>query len=149
MSVRHRFQRRECLGGDDEEGLRWIEIMDGFREVGAVNVGHKAKRKCSVGVKPQRLVGHYRAQVGTTDANVDDITNALASVTLPLAAPYAIGEVGHAVEHGMNLWNDVLAIYYDGGASRRAQGYVQNCSLFRDVDFFAAKHGVDALLKAR
>ena len=44
----------------------------------------------------------------------------------------------------MDLWHDVLAIDDDGCSFRCAQRNVQDRAVFRDVDFFAPKHGVDA-----
>ena len=74
--------------------------------------------------------------------------NALAGVTLPHAAPDAVGEVSHLVEHGVDLGHHVLAINDDGSAFRSAKSDVQDRAIFRDVDFLAAEHGVDALAQA-
>ena len=41
----------------------------------------KVRSRCAV--VPQRLVGHHRAQVGTADADIDDVADRLAGVTLP------------------------------------------------------------------
>src|SRR5215470_4809685 len=61
-----------------------------------------------------------------------------------LAAADAVGELGHLVEHGMNLRHDVLAVDDDGRASRRPQRHVQDRAIFRDVDFLAPEHRVDS-----
>ena len=42
----------------------------------------------------------------------------------------------------MDLGHYVFAVHDDGGALRGAQGHVQYGAVFRDVDFFAAEHGV-------
>ena len=91
----------------------------------------------------ERLVGHHRPQVGAANADVDDVADALAGVALPLAAADAVGEVGHLVEHGVDLRHDILAVHEDGCSFGRAQGHVQHGALLRDVDFLAAEHGVD------
>ena len=72
-----------------------------------------------------------------------DVADALAGVAFPFAAADAVGEVGHLVEHGVNLRHDVLAVDDDGCALRRPQGHVQHGAVFGDVDFLAAEHGVD------
>ena len=131
MGVRHRLQRRECFRRDDEERLRGIEIADCLDKVGAVDVRYKAKRHCPVGVVLQSLIGHDRPEVGTTDANVDHVTNTLAGVALPLAAAHAVGEIRHAVEHGMDLGHDVFAIHDDGGVLRCAQAPCAKPPAFR------------------
>ena len=148
VGVGHRLQRREGLRRDDEEGLRWIEIADGFREVGAIDVGDEPKRHGAVAVVLERLVGHHRAEVGAADADVDDVANALAGVALPRAAADPVGEVGHLVEHGVDLGHHVLAVHDDGCPSRRAQRHVQDGTVLRDVDLLAPKHGVDPRAQA-
>ena len=75
----------------------------GLDEVGAVDVGNEAERHGALAVMLERLVGHHRAEVGAADADVDDVANALAGVALPRAAAHAVGEVGHLVEHGVDL----------------------------------------------
>ena len=146
--VGHRLQRREGLRRDDEQRLRRIEIADRFGEVGAVDVRDEPERQVAVAVVLERLVGHDRPEVGAADADVDDVADALAGVALPLAAADAVGEVGHLVEHGVDLRHDVLAVHHDRGVSRRAQRHVQHRAVFRDVDLLAAEHGVDPLAQA-
>jgi hypothetical protein len=96
----------------------------------------------------QCLVGHYRPEVGTPDADVDDVANALAGVTLPRATPDAVGEVSHLVEHGVDSRDHVLTINDDGSAFRGAQSDVQDGPVFRDVDLLTPEHGVDARAQA-
>ena len=60
-----------------------------------------------------------------------------------------LAEVGHLVEHGVDLGHNVFAIDDDGCSFRRAQGHVQDRPLLRDVDLLAAKHGVDSRSQAR
>jgi hypothetical protein len=68
----------------------------------------------------QCLIGHHRPEVGAADADVNDIANAFAGVPLPRAAPHAVGEIHHLVEHGVDVRHDVLAINNDACPSRRA-----------------------------
>ncbi len=148
VRVGHGLERGEGLGGDDEQGLRGIEVDHRLGEVGAVDVGDKAKDHLAVAVVFERFVGHDRAEVGASDADVDDVANALAGVAFPVSAADAVGESGHLVEHGVDAGNYILAVDNDGLALRRTQGDVQDRPLFGDVDLFSAKHGVDALPQA-
>ena len=68
-----------------------------------------------------------------------DVANAFSGMARPGAAADPVGEIGHLVEHGVHFGHDVLAIHYDGGALRRAQGDVQNGAVFGDIDFLAAE----------
>ncbi len=94
----------------------------------------------------QRLVGHDRTQVGAPDADIDHVTNALASVSLPFTTSHAVGKIRHPVEHGMHLGHHVFTINHDGFVSRCPQGNMQDCALLGDVDFLAAEHGIDSRL---
>jgi hypothetical protein len=69
-------------------------------------------------------------------------------VALPGAAPDPVGEVGHLVEHGVNLGNYILPVNDNCCSARRAQGHVQDGSVLRDVDLLATKHGVDPRTQA-
>ena len=142
--VGHRLQRGERLGRHDEERLRRIEIAHRLGEVGAVDVRDEPEGEAALAVVPERLVGHDRAQVGTADADVDDVADRLACMAFPGAAAHAIREVGHAVEHRVDLGHHVHAVDYDRCAARRAQRDVEDGAVLRDVDLLAGEHGVDA-----
>ena len=125
MGVGHRLQRREGLGRNDEQRFVGVEVVRGFGEIGAVDVGDEAERQVAVAVMPQRFVGHDGAEVGAADADVDDVADALAGVALPFAAANAVAKGGHLVEHGVDLRHDVFAVDDDGSrlwarAGRRA-----------------------------
>src|SRR4029434_735280 len=77
---------------------------------------------------------HHWPEVGAANADVDHVADALARVALPGAAPDAIAEGYHLVEHGVHLGHHVLTVDDDRGAARRAQGHVQDSAVFRDVD---------------
>ena len=51
--------------------------------------------------------------------------------------------VGHFVQHGVDFGHDVFAVDQDRGPPRRPQGNVEHGAAIGDVDFVAAKHGVD------
>src|SRR5215471_12635724 len=144
MGVGHGFECGECLRRNDKQGLGGIEVADGFDHVSSVDVGNKPECHGAVAIVLERLVRHNRSKVGTSNPDIDDISDRFPGVALPGAAPDAIGEVGHFVEDSMDLGNDVLAIYDDGSAAGCAQGDVEYGSIFGDVDLFTAEHRVDA-----
>src|SRR5262249_40084550 len=135
----------EGLRRNDEQGLRWIEIMCCLDEVGAVDVRHEPERHIALAVMTQCFVGHDRPEVGATDADVDDVTDPLTRVSLPLTAADAVREVRHLIEHCMDMWYDVLAVHDDRCPSWRTQGNMQHSAVLGDVDLVAAEHRVDAL----
>src|SRR4030095_7694814 len=94
-------------------------------------------------------MGHDRPEIRATDTNVDNVANTLPSVALPRAAPHAAGKVGHLVEDGMHLWNNVLAIDNDRSPSLGTECHMKHCAVFGNVDLFASEHGVDPLTQPR
>ena len=86
--------------------------------------------------------------IGTANANVHHIANALAGETLPSAAANLLAEAGHLVEHGMHFRHDVLPIDLDHSAARRPQRHVEHGAVLGDVDLLAAEHGVDPRAEA-
>ena len=81
-----RRSRRKSLRTDDEQGFCRVEIAHDFLEVGAVDVGDEAERHVALAVVAQCLVRHHRAEVRAADADADDVADALAGVSAPLAA---------------------------------------------------------------
>ena len=142
VGVAHRLERRERLGGDDEQRLGGVEILRRLGEGGAVDVGDEAEAQVAVAVGTQRQVGHLGPEVRAADADVDDVADALAGMALPFAGAHALGKVGHAAEHGMHVGHDVAAVDLDHRVARRAQRRVQHGAVLGDVDLVAAEHRV-------
>ena len=116
---------------------------DGLDEVGAVDVGHEAEGAAPVGEVLQRLVGHDGTEVGATDADVHDVDDRLAGVTLPLAAADPLGERRHPVEHGVHLGDHVDAVDDQRRVLGHPEGHVEHGAVLGDVDVVAAEHGID------
>src|ERR1035441_6190346 len=93
----------------------------------------------------ERLISHHRAEIRAANANVDHIADTLPGMAFPRAAPDAVTEVGHLVEHGMHVEDDVLAIHDDRSVFRRAQGCVQDSAVLRKVDLVPLEHRLNAL----
>ena len=141
--VGHRFERGEGLGRDDEERLRWVEIVDRFDEIRAIDVRNEPEREVAVAVVPERFIGHDRAQVGPADSDIDDVADWFAGVAFPFAGANTIREPGHPVEHGMDPGHDILAVDQNRRAARCTQRDVQHGAVLGDVDLLATKHGID------
>ena len=122
--------------------------MDGFGEVRAVDVGNEPERQTALAVMPERFIRHHRSEIGTADADIDNVADSFSRVAFPRAAADTLAEFSHSVEHGMNLGHNVLAVDLDGRSSGSTEGDVQHRPVFRDVDLVASKHGVDPLSQA-
>ena len=141
--IGHGFQRGKCFRGNDKKRLGGVEVVGGLGEVGAVNIGDEAEGERTVGVVAQGLVGHHRTEVGAADADIDDIFDALASVAFPFARADAVGKIGHTVENGMHLWNNINAIDFDRCRARSTKGGVEDGAVLGDVNLVATEHGVN------
>ena len=97
----------------------------------------------------QRLVSHHRAEIRTTDADVDNVPDALTGETFPRAATHAPGERHQFVQNCVNLRHDIFAVHENLRATRRAQRRMQHGAIFRYVNFITAKHRVHATTQIR
>ena len=141
--IGHGLQRGKCLGRNDEERLSGVEVVGGLGEVGAVHIGDEAEGERAVGVVAQGLVGHHGSEIRAADADIDDVFDALAGMAFPLAGADVVGKLGHAVEHGMDFWNDIRAIDFDRRRAGSTEGGVENGAILGDVDLVATEHGVN------
>src|SRR3954469_18486310 len=117
--------------------------MGRLGEVGTIPVRDEPEVELPSAVVTQRFISHDRAQVGSTDTDVDDVADRLSRMARSDPTPYLLGETGHPVEDGMHRGNDVLTPDVDICVSGCAQGHVQCSSLFRGVYLLAAEHRVD------
>jgi hypothetical protein len=146
--VGHRFERGEGLRGNEEERLVGFEALDGFGEVGAVDVGDEEEVEVALRVMLQRFVRHDGTEIGAADADVDDVLDALSGVAFPIARANLVGEAAHLVEHLMDFGNDVFAVEDDGLGLGCAQGDVKDGAILGDVDLLAGEHRFGLRLEA-
>jgi hypothetical protein len=146
--IREGLERGKGLRTHHEQRFVRVQALYRFREVRWIDVRHEAERQVSLAVVLQRLESHQRSQIGATDAHVDDRTNRLTRVTLPLPAADLVAEGAHPLEHGVHFGHDVHAVDLDHGAPRRAQRRVQHRATFGHVDFVASKHRLHTLFDA-
>ncbi len=147
--VGQRLERRERLGRDDEQRLGRVEVQRGVPDVGPVDVGHEPELHRPQGVVAQRLGGHRRPQVRAADADVDDGPDALPGEARPLAVAHADGEGRHAVQHGVDVVDDVLAVDDQALVAREAQGGVEDGAVLGLIDARAREHLLATVLDAR
>ncbi|MPM23084.1 hypothetical protein SDC9_69547 [bioreactor metagenome] len=137
------LQRGERLRRDDHQsGLR-VEQERLLRRIGRVDVGDEPTLQAQLAVRLERLVGHHRAEVGATDADVDHRTDRLAGDAAPLAGPHLAGEGVDLVQLGVHVGHDVLAVDDQRLPGRLAQRGVQHRTVLGDVDPVTAEHRVD------
>ncbi len=146
--VGQRLERGERLAGDDEQRLGGVEVDDRLADVCAVDVGDEPEAQRAVGVVPQRLGRHGGAQVGTADADVDDVPDPAAGEPQPFAAPDPHRERGHAVQHLVDAGYHVVAVHLDDRIGGGSQRRVEDGPVLGHVDPFAGEHGLPSRLHA-
>ena len=53
---------------------------------------------------------------------------------------YAFAEFAHLRQNPINFWHDIFAINQYRLAAAVAEGGVEDCALFSEIDFFTCKH---------
>ena len=137
----------EGLGADDEQRLRRVEVAHRLAEVGRVHVGHEAQLEVAARVMAQGLAGHHRPEVGTADADVDDVADALAAGAGPAPVADPLAEAGHPRQHLLHLGHHVLAAGREAFARGRTQRHVQRRAVLGGVHVLAAEHRLAPLLQ--
>ena len=103
--------RSPGFGDDDEEGVLWLQALEFFLQVVAVQVGDDANFVLAVAPGGESLQGQIRAQAGAADADMDDMGDVLTAANLcsqiqqllhgrgnlMLAGQAPVGVVGRAV----------------------------------------------------
>lgn len=90
-------------------------------------------------------------QIRTTNANVDNSSELLASETLPLATANLLRELLHVVQNGVDTVraaHDVLAIDLHFHATNIAQSSVVDSTVLSEVDLVATEHSIALSLNA-
>src|SRR5216683_4286854 len=148
-SIRQSLQCRESLGGDDEERLRRVQISGSFHKLVAIDVGNEAHGQTTITEVPHCIVSYGWTQVGAANTDVNDIAHALAGIPSPGAAPHAVREVCHLIQHCVYLGYHVLTIDEDCFLLWGAQSHMEDRAILRNVNLVPQKHSLDAFAQAR
>ncbi len=95
----------------------------------------------------ERLGHHHRPEVGTADADVDNVLHGLAGVALPLARAHLVRERLHVVENALDIADALLLDVPATLRHRRvAESNVKHGAALGGVDVLALEHLVAELL---
>src|SRR5690554_210447 len=148
QAVVERFLGAERFGLHQEQCSFRGQCLQGFSDIGAVDIGHKVTVKIALPVRFQGFDHQFGAQKGAADANAHYIGKALTGVTAVLASLHRLNQPLHARQCAVHLWHDVAAVYFYCGVCRLAQGGVQGRAVLGDVHNTAAEQGFGAVLQA-
>ncbi len=143
VRVGHRLLRGEGLGGHQEQHRFRIDDFQRLDQVGAVDVGDKVDAQAGLAIRLQRLADHLRAEVRPADADIDDIGDRLAGVSLPCARADGFAERPHLGQHSVDFRHHVFAIHENRSVRTVAQRDVQDGPVLRVVVLLAGEHGFD------
>ncbi len=131
VGVGQRLLGGEGLAGDDEQRRARVEAGEQRGDVGAIDVGYEMHGEIRQLLGAQGFGRHPRPEVGAADADIDDIGDAFAGKTAPVAAVHAFTEILHALEHGANLGRFLLV---------GAQRHMTDGAMLGVVDRLAGQH---------
>ena len=92
----------ERLGCYNKQYSLRIELLEHLGHMSAVNIGHEMNLERAA-VRFQRLGDHERAQIGTTNANVDYVGDGKICVAKPLATSHQTYKRLHAFEYRVHV----------------------------------------------
>lgn len=136
----------EGLAGNKEEGGLRVTSPESLGHVGAIDVGNEVELHALLAVRLEGLGDHDRAKVRSTNANVDNGVDGLASVTLPLTRADLLGELLHVIQHAVDLLDYALAVDLHGLVGGVAQSHVVDSASLCEVDLLALEHVIAELL---
>ena len=90
----------------------------------------------------ERLRGHARAEIGATDADIDDVADRLTAGTAPAAGMDGVAEAAHLLEDGAHIGHHIPIIDEDRAVrlAEIAQGDVQHGASLGVVDRCPGAH---------
>ena len=137
LSVGHGLLSRESLACDDEKCRLGVANPQSLTEVGSVDVGNEVGSEVPLGVGLQSLSDHHRAQVGTTDTDINYGIDGLPCVPLPSSVSNGLGEFLHVFQHRRNLTG---AIFADLELFEVTEGDMENGTILGSVDMLSGEH---------
>jgi len=137
---------RKRLTRNDEERRFGIDLAECLGKMCSIDVGYKVRGKVALGIGFQRLRNHYGTQVGTSDADIDDSGDGLASVPLPCATTHRIGELLDVLQ---DLRDFVDPRLRNVVCPETTKCDVKDRTIFRGVDMLSGEHLVTVPLDAR
>ncbi len=140
--VQHRLSRGEGFGSDDEERRFAFDLAEYCINVVPIDVGDEVKIQPLMREATQRPAHHFWPEIGSADADVDDIGDRLAAIAFPFTRTHALGKCLHLRQHRMHVGIHILPVHDERLALGCAQGSVQYGTLFGRVDLVAGKHRI-------
>lgn len=131
----------ESLGSDDEESSLGVASLGDFGDVSSVDVGNEVHRETLLSVRLESLGDHDRSEIRSSDTDVDDSVDSLASVTFPFSRTNLVGELSHVLQNSLDFVCSSFVNLELVGADV-TKGDVKDSTVFRGVDVLSREHFV-------
>src|SRR5579862_6354908 len=89
------------------------------------------------------LIGHYRTEIRTTNADIDDVPDGFAGVALPLSAADAVRKICHFAKHRLDLRHHVFVVHHDDRIPWGAQSHMQDRPFLGGVHIITTKNSLN------
>ena len=107
--------------------------------MGAIDVRDEMRAR-AVMERRKRQRRHHGAEIGTANADIDDVGNLLTGRTLQRTGTDRLGKLAHGGENGVHIGHHVLALHENRRVGAIAQRSMQHGAVFGEVDRLAREH---------
>ena len=141
LRIRHGFERRKGLGGNDKQRFCRVEITRGFGKIRSVHVRYETKCKVTGAIIFQRLVHHHRYE---SLPPMPILTTFLDAFSGPRPSTR---RAATRLRKALILWSSVhlrdnVNAIHKNLFVPRARNAAWKPRIFRDIDLVAAKHRI-------
>ena len=140
--VGHRLRGGEGLRGDRGRACARRRARRACRRDARRRHWKRSALRSAVAIGSQRQGRHRRPEVGTADADVDDVAELVGGDAADFAGADLVGEAEELLQRRVHLGDDVHPAGADVGVLRRTQRDMQDGAVLGDVDRLAGEHRV-------
>ena len=144
----HRLDGGERLGGDEKKRTSGIETQQHVRKVGAIDIRHVMSLR-SVSIRRQCPRCHGRTEIGSADAYIDDVADALAGRAAQRSGPNPFCKSGTRANSAWTSGTTLRPLTRISAIGRRTQSRVQSRAPLGDIDRIAAQYLLTSRLEIR
>ena len=98
-------------------------------------------------IRLECLAHHQRAEIGSTNADVDDVGDSLAGVSFMFAVSHCVREGAHQPQHASHIRHDVFSINQHRTFRTVTQSGVQRSASFGRVDLVSVEHVLNTVFQ--
>ena len=140
QGIGHGFLGSERFRSDQEKCTFGIHFFQGFRNMGAIDIGYKKRFNPLHPIRFQCLRYHQRPQVTSTNTDIDNVLYFLIGIPTVFPAMDLLTEPLHFFEHFLNAGHYIHPLREYRLTRKIAEGCMQDCPFFSRIDLLPVKH---------